>query len=714
MSCRLPAAAALALLALGLVLPGLGRFGLWEPWEVQIAESAAGLVGLGGGPGSAGGIPSPQVVLAALGLRLFGPGEAGARLPGALLALATLLALVWAASSRGHRAGLTAGLVLASTPLFLLQARQLTSDMGLLLGSAVALGALGRLADPAPDARPWLPAALAAAGLGLAGATGGLLVGVVPPCLAFGAAWLLGGGYPRARSFRILGISVALAGVTLALAALLAPYRAGQFSGLLGGAPLFGPSGRTFESAFRVLGFGLFPWSALALFAVLVPLTELEVDPPAAGRPGRAGLLLPVFCVVFGVACATLQQHLVGQARLPVLPAVALLLGWWLAGPPGVPNRVLGLVVAAGTALVARDLWHAPEELLSVHLPAKITWPPGFSLGPLFALTGALAAAAALARLVLPEPAGPERSSRLASRAHRLAAPVLLASAILFSAGLALGVVPALSRHLSHKRQYETFRAMAGPGTALAYYRVPRSGGGPFALPAGSPVREVASAGELAARFRADPGLFALVPRPELASIDDAFRQVATPYAVVDASSTRVLLLAGRLPEGGTDKNPLDAVRFLAAIARHPPWPPASRPASARFGDAIELQGADFPPTVRRPGSFPLVLHFRALSRPPAGYQIFVHLEQRGTRLHGDHAPLGGLLPTERWRIGDHLRDEHRVVVPLVTAPAGVYTVYVGFWPGGRSPRRLPVTAGTAGTTNDGRDRVALGTIRVE
>jgi hypothetical protein len=46
----------------------------------------------------------------------------------------------------------------------------------------------------------------------------------------------------------------------------------------------------------------------------------------------------------------------------------------------------------------------------------------------------------------------------------------------------------------------------------------------------------------------------------------------------------------------------------------------------------------------------------------------------------------------------------------MVTTPAGLYTIYVGFWPGGDTDRRLPVTAGLA---HDGRDRVALGTIRV-
>ncbi len=44
-----------------------------------------------------------------------------------------------------------------------------------------------------------------------------------------------------------------------------------------------------------------------------------------------------------------------------------------------------------------------------------------------------------------------------------------------------------------------------------------------------------------------------------------------------------------------------------------------------------------------------------------------------------------------------------------MTTPAGTYTVYMGFWPGGEG-KRLKVTAGP----NDGADRVRLGTIEIK
>jgi hypothetical protein len=130
----------------------------------------------------------------------------------------------------------------------------------------------------------------------------------------------------------------------------------------------------------------------------------------------------------------------------------------------------------------------------------------------------------------------------------------------------------------------------------------------------------------------------------------------------------------------------------------------------ATFGEAIELSGADFPAKVHRPGGLPLTLHLRALRTPPPDHQIFVHLERPGTLLNGDHHPLGGIFPTTLWAAGDELRDSHQVPLPLVVAPAGTYRVLVGFWPGGNTPVRLPVTAGG----HDGRDRVFLGTVQVQ
>ena len=124
---------------------------------------------------------------------------------------------------------------------------------------------------------------------------------------------------------------------------------------------------------------------------------------------------------------------------------------------------------------------------------------------------------------------------------------------------------------------------------------------------------------------------------------------------MVDASSSRFLLLSNRLESGEQDQNPLKKNVWMAprpptpgpqrrtvgpALGKscrydwhgqQPPWPAPRVPAYAEFGNAIELVGADYPPSMRRPGKIPLVLHFRVNQRPPAGYKIFVHFDAPGS-----------------------------------------------------------------------------------
>jgi hypothetical protein len=113
---------------------------------------------------------------------------------------------------------------------------------------------------------------------------------------------------------------------------------------------------------------------------------------------------------------------------------------------------------------------------------------------------------------------------------------------------------------------------------------------------------------------------------------------------------------------------------------------------------------------VRRPGKIPLDLIFRVYARPPAGFKIFVHFDgPAAPRLIGDHDPLNKTFGTAFWLPGEYIRDHYEVDVPLMTTPAGNYTVLMGFWPGGEG-KRLKVTSGT----NDGSDRVRLGTIEIK
>jgi hypothetical protein len=129
---RVPAGVWVVMGAAALLLPRLGAFGLWEPWESQLADGAHG----------------PTATWLALG-RWLGGTDGSLRAVYALFGVAAAWAVWWAGAGLfGKRAGLLAAAVLVSFPLFELQARQLTSDMPLVLGLALAAGGLGRFVWP--------------------------------------------------------------------------------------------------------------------------------------------------------------------------------------------------------------------------------------------------------------------------------------------------------------------------------------------------------------------------------------------------------------------------------------------------------------------------------------------------------------------------------------------------------------------------------------
>jgi hypothetical protein len=403
---------------------------------------------------------------------------------------------------------------------------------------------------------------------------------------------------------------------------------------------------------------------------------------------------------------------------------------------------VLGLLVATGTMVVARDFVLSPDELVSVHTLSEVKWPEKIKMGPLFLMTGMLFAAGiytglatrgrALGRVALRELGSAGRWRRRIEKgvveAGRYGIQAAIVVAVLFSFGLGHVLVPMLSKNLSFKPLIESYSKFARHGEKIGRYKVEASGAGFYSR---SAMVDLPSADRVAGFLRSPERVFALVPTTDLALLDATLKNGKVAYFVVDGSSSRFLLLSNRLDPGEKDENPLKKNVWMAPqmprLVAGPPgangvatqkseWPDQPVPwkwrVSARtmFEDAIELVGADFPPSIRRPGTIPLSLYFRVHKRPRPGFRIFVHFDAPGEpRLLGDHAPLNGAFPTDYWLPGEYIRDTYDVEVPLMTTPAGKYTLLIGFWPGGEG-KRLKITAGH----NDGGDRTQVGFIEIK
>jgi hypothetical protein len=781
----------IAILAAALVLPQLGSYGFWDPWELKIAEhardmvNAASLLDVTVGKRFAAE-PPLGLILSALGMRLFSVGELGGRFANAVCAIVAILAVYWAGLGLfRRRAAVLAVLALVSLPVFVLEARQLVSDMPLIAALALALGGLGRYAWPADGLRRMRDLAVAVVGMGMGLFAGGALLGVVLPCLALAGTMVVGYGLrPRSRVMatgpsqspftadgigpdvpadttfgrglflrgmrgRTVLVAVAATGILLLVLTLTTATTAGRFSLLLGGTPRAGTPSTTFEFIIRQLGFGLFPWSAFAVFALGRPMIRLGGgDEPDGDRLAFAQLYL-LFFATFAFALSSLFVIVAGEARFVALAAVALAIGSLLdealEGERAEP--VLGLMVATGTMLVARDLDIEPQDLIWVHTLAKIQWPPTLSLGPFFLLTGLLFGGGiyagfatrgrALGRVALRESASASLRRKRFERAvigiGRYGIHWALASALVFSMVVAFHVVPSLSTQLSLKPLLQTYTRFAVQGEKIGRYKVEAPGAG---LYNSQPMVDLPTQERLAEFLRAGDRVFALVPTTAIGSLDAELKTARVPYFVVNGSSSRFLLLSNHLKSGEKDENPLNADVWMApqlpkalatplgetappsasAAAPETKWPDQPVPwkwripARTMFEDAIELIGVDYPPVLRRPGKIHLSLFFRVHKRPKPGFRVFVHFDSpTEPRILGDHALLNGTFPTEDWLPGEYIRDRYDVDVPLMTTPAGKYTVLIGFWPGGEG-KRLKITAGN----DDGADRTQVGIIDIK
>lgn len=151
-------------------------------------------------------------------------------------------------------------------------------------------------------------------------------------------------------------------------------------------------------------------------------------------------------------------------------------------------------------------------------------------------------------------------------------------------------------------------------------------------------------------------------------------------YSLYDGSRLPVLNEAGE---------PIDTRVVLGPLKV--PMPPvadeevtAATPVGARFGGEIELlawklegDGLNL-----RPGqTLALTLYWQARARPSLDYTIFVHLGPANAPplAQNDHQPVGGRYPTSLWDIGEVVRDNFELSLP-VDIPPGQYELTVGLY----------------------------------
>ena len=785
------ALAACALLAVALLLPRLGGAGLWEPQERQVADRAAPPAAAAkpasndakddkarprpgdkpaappakpGGPDSCLHAPPPDAAARTLtgraikwGRDAISDGDAGRRLPLAVLGLVTVLAAAGTAMRlAGARAGVVAAVVLVAMPLLTLQARMLTSEIGTACGASLIIYGLIALGPHAPRwraapgalGRPAIDVAVAviavAAGVAIGFYAGGALLGLVVPIGAVAAAGSLGvpvvGAIRRREPVARWLVPVIATLATVGLIWLLARQLYDLKTPFPGMTPppareLFGkailPTGcyswalgatwrpdddlrMIFDSSFEQIAYGTFPWGLVAPIAMAGLLAAPD---PRRRLLGAVTLAWAGGAWVAGEAF----QRKVGFTIYAGFPGLAIAVGAWLDGmfagrargepdavPPGA--KLIALFAVLATLDVGKDQQSFAERLssllvggdaISYPTQSRFLWLPTKLWVLLLGVVTAIGFAAALLAW-RPGEAPQGRGWRRLATAGAIAAIAATLGLAVFWAAI---WQPRLALNLSSKSIFETYQALAKPGDDLIV--MGDLGQTPLAYTGTAP-QTAPDRSQIIAALGRPNRVFAVAPQSELCTLH---REIAgKPYFVIEDRNVRNLLLSNQV-DGAVDKNPLRE----AIVHGEPPVIPYRPKSRVVWDGKIQLLGWDMPKTAARGQKFEITLYYKILQPVGGAWKTLMHFDGPAGRAgNGDHDPIGGRCPTSTWTVGDYIIDRFSASAGGGAFPSGVHQVWLGFFTGTNPNwKNMPVSEAPS-EMRDTADRVRITTIGLD
>ena len=704
------------------------------------------------------------------GLGALGTSEFGARFPFVILALITaLITFFLGGRVRSARAGLIAAGILLACPLFVFQARQITSELGAMAGGALMLLAAVGLCSPKEGGRSPLLYALDAAylviGSGLAYYSSGFFVGVIAPVSAIAVAVALsafldspsGEANASARlHLRLAGVASVAAFVVIGLYFTLEVFdwveagdsefslfgktfhADGDYNPLLAGAwKQEGNLKTNFDSLFEQIAFGMFPWIALAPIAVarIASGSERETNPLGAR-------LLFAWAATAWLIC-TIAQRKIGPVQFTAVPAIAVAIAVWIdqlldarkaadatqdtesdsqshlsrLAPP-----LVALFVFMAVLVLAKDIKSFPETFLQVHLDSSnLKFPDDLKLHKTLMALGAAFGLCLATWLYFWKPAPPKGEKEAAGNfeLRKLGTWALLPTfgmSLLISIFLSQAWTPTLSTKLSSRATFNAFHALAEDGNKLGIMGKATGGADFYAR---APFEKLTGRPALI-KFLADTErVFALVPASDLCPLHKESTSKGFNYYVVDDTNADKIMVSNRmwnkdvpppkalhtLMRDALDRNPLS--RY---ILREKPKN-ISKPLDINFDDKLQLIGVDMPKTASPGSTFKMRLYYKVLKPIRRGFQVFVHFDGAGVRFQGDHWPVNKRCGTNFWQPGAYVIDEFDVEAGSKGHATTNYDVWTGLFVGsaGNWENMTAVTGNP-----DDNNRVKIGALRLK
>ncbi|MBK9069671.1 MAG: hypothetical protein IPL79_01480 [Myxococcales bacterium] len=648
-------------------------------------------------------------------------------------------------ASRG--AAVLASLILLATPLWALQTRQLTSELGAVIGGLLLLS--GVVAGLRARATPLgLLASMACAALGTwcCLRAGGALVGVAPPLIAGLAYAFVVARSPDAARQRAR-VAAALLGVTLLTTLAITAMQthdarpptpgtrqwlgtsfvpSGELSSWLGAVWSTQPQPQAHAaSAFEHVAFGMWPWSGIALIAVLsLAASAWRREDRASTQPNAlaadatkirfaaAAAMLVAWTGAAWIAMALWQLNVGGVVIFGGSAAMALACAlWWHqhARAAGGQAAMAAVFIATAIAALAKDAAVSHDAFANFASATQLTGKAaqaGYQLpvhGPL-GLTyatwliglGVLVAIATLPRLL----ASGGRLRKLAPTAW------LSVAALVVALGYNWLIYPTMDGQLSSEALFAAARDERVDEEAAGLYVLSELGRAPRYYDDRAWTK-LTSVTELLPRLQAPAHALAIAGRKrDLCAIHRGMRSAA--YYVLDNGNAQHVLLSNRPARDGVDHNPLAAV-----MRRSEPTGIAVRPTSPIvFDHKLELIGWTLPASIARGQPFEVTLYFRVLAAVGGTWKLFGHYDGPSkTRFGSDHAPIGELCASSTWDAGDYIIDTYRVTSNHGSLPTGPYQLWVGFFTGTNPNfRNMPVSSAPPGWA-DAQQRVRIATL---
>ena len=137
-----------------------------------------------------------------------------------------------------------------------------------------------------------------------------------------------------------------------------------------------------------------------------------------------------------------------------------------------------------------------------------------------------------------------------------------------------------------------------------------------------------------------------------------------------------------------------------------PPGPTVGGSLNIELEGKVALLGYGLNGEAFKPGEeIRISLRWKGLEPDLKSYSIFIHLLDANNTLwaRDDSAPIGGLYPTDHWRVGEAITDTHRLTLPT-DIPTGRYRLEMGIY----EPSTMKHLRAT-----DGRERIVLDFLKV-